>query len=85
MNEIAKLALLALRRVNPSNELSSDIVLFLMVCVIGWVKTNRIMNNGDFPEYQQADMINLMDDLKHISISSLVDKFLEEYGYENND
>lgn len=78
MIEIAKLALLALRRVEPSNELSSDIVLFLMACVIGWVKTNRILDNGDFPEYQQADMFNLMCDLKHVDISSLVDEFLEE-------
>lgn len=85
MNTIAKLALLALRRVEPSSELSSDIVLFLMVCVIGWVKANRIMNNGDFPEYQQGDMLDLIEELNHISISSLVDEFLKETDNEDHD
>lgn len=85
MNEIDKLALLALRRVDPSNELSADIVIFLMVCVIGWVKTNRIMNNGDFPEYQQGDVLDLIEELNHIDITSLVDEFLKENEHENND
>ena len=84
MNTIAKLALLALRRVNPSSELSSDIVLFLMVCVIGWVKTNRIMDKDDFPEYQQGDIYDLIDELNHIDISSLVDEFLKETDNEDN-
>ena len=78
MNTIAKLALLALRGVKPSSELSSVIVLFLMVCVIGWVKTNRIMNNGDFPEYQQGDVLDLIEEMNHIDITSLVDEFLKE-------
>ena len=85
MNTIARLALLALRGVEPSSELSSDIVLFLMVCVIGWVKTNRIMDTTDFPEYKEDDLANLIEELNHISISSLVDEFLKENDNEDNE
>ena len=78
MDNIAKLALLVLRNVDSSNELTADIILFLMVCVIGWVKTNRIMNTDDFPEYKEAYIFDLIEELSSIDISSLVDEFLNE-------
>ena len=78
MERIARLALLALRNVCPSCELSSDIVLFLMTAVVGWVKVCRILNTGDCSEYKEDKIYDLLHEIEHISISSLVDEFLSE-------
>ena len=83
MERIARLALLALRNVCPSCELSSDIVLFLMTAVVGWVRVFRIMNSSDYPENKEDDLYNLFHEIEHISISSLVDEFLSEGSNEN--
>ena len=83
MERIARLALLALRNVCPSCELSSDIVLFLMTAVVGWVKVFRILNTGDCSEYKEDKLYDLFHEIEHISISSLVDEFLSEGSNDN--
>ena len=83
MKEIAKLALLAIRNVEPSCELSSDICLFIMDCIIGWVKTIEVMQTADSSEFKEDQIFNLMHELDHICTSSLVDEFLNEGSNEN--
>ena len=83
MERIAKLALIALRNVCPSCELSSDIVLFLMTAVIGWVKVRAIMSTDDWNEVQADHIFDLIHEIDHICISSLVDEFLNEGSNDN--
>lgn len=78
MKELAKQALIALRNGDPVEEMSVEVVLFLMTCVIGWVKAYEIYDTTEFPEYKEADMEDLVNELNHISISSLVTEFLKE-------
>lgn len=77
MDEIAKLALKVMRNVQPSCELSEDVILFIMTAVVGWVRTNRIVNTNNYPEYITDEICELINEINTIDISSLVDEFLE--------
>lgn len=78
MEEITKLAIQVLRNIQPSSDFSSDIVCFLMYCVYLTYHTEKIVNSDMEPEYIIKDLLDYMNEARHIQIGSLLDDILEE-------
>lgn len=63
-----------------NNELAKDMVDLAIISVIGYLAVRKIVNSDNFPEYKEADLIDLFHEIDHMDISEMVYDFLSKKG-----
>lgn len=74
---IEQAAVKTLSRLNLKDELSIDIIDLAIGSIIGFSAARRIIRSDDFPEYKEADLCDLLDEVEKMNINEMVNDFLE--------
>ena len=69
----------------PTSDLAQDVLDLAIYSIIGFNATKRIMNTTDYPEYKEADMEDLFDEMDHMNFREMVNGFLKADFEEKGD